>query len=147
MNKDLTAVYFPTEFPRVSIINTLITIEYAIEQGKVKKETRTGGLPNLWSVKIDGVKHLFIKHPEKELPIIYFTLKSIMTPDIGKVVRISGIAKHNLKLSSSSRTNSVVKLTLSTTVVLVRVIYCPLYTIPYAVSSNKSAPIVVILSR
>lgn len=94
MNKDLTAVYFPTEFPRISIINTLLTIESAIEQGKVKKESRTGGLPNLWSVKIDGVKHLFIKHPEKEIPIIYFTLKSIIATDTGKVVRISGIAKH-----------------------------------------------------
>ena len=55
MSEELKAVYFPTEFPRSSIVNTLITIEYAIEQGKVKKETRTGGLPNLWSVKIDGV--------------------------------------------------------------------------------------------
>jgi len=70
---NLEAIYFP------AVINEQLGFQYIFECEKAlregtSEELRPRGLPNLHRCKVIGKTLFFIKHPEKEIPVVFFTL-------------------------------------------------------------------------
>jgi hypothetical protein len=70
---NLEAVYFP------ATLNEQLGFHYVYECEKALKENRaeelnSRGLPNLYRCNVLGKNLYFVKHPEKEVPVIFFTL-------------------------------------------------------------------------
>ena len=70
---ELEAVYFPATLNEQLGFFYVFECEKALKEGAVK-QLNSRGLPNLYSCKSGGKTLYFVKHPEKEVPTVFFTL-------------------------------------------------------------------------
>lgn len=70
---ELDAVYFPATLNEQLGFFYVFECEKALKEGAAK-QLNSRGLPNLYSCKSAGKTLYFVKHPEKEVPVVFFTL-------------------------------------------------------------------------
>lgn len=73
MNTNIESIYFPATLNEQLGFFYVFECEKALRDGTVKK-LNPRGLPNLYSCKSAGKTLYFIKHPEKDVPTVFFNL-------------------------------------------------------------------------